>query len=479
MAEHHGTEAPVNFAAASKAALLDPQLRGNFRRAMDGLMTKRAVQFADAKEWHDMRALAASVRLRALSKLPELLEKLEANCTRNGIQVHWASTTDEANAIVLDIMKRVDAKLAVKGKSMVTEEMHLNAFLEEHGIEALEADLGEYIVQLDGTMPSHIIMPAIHLNTKQIAHLFKRKIKEAESIEDAAYLTGLARRILRQKFMNADVGMSGVNAAVAETGTLCLIENEGNGRMCTTVPPVHIAFMGLEKVVETLEDVPPVISLLPRSATGQPITTYVNMITSPRKEGELDGPREIHLVILDNGRSSVYADAELRDTLRCIRCGACMNHCPVYTKVGGHAYEAPYPGPIGKILVPQMEGLAKRGEMPHACTMCNACVEICPVKIPIVEIMGRLRVEAVRPGDAVKDSGAQASKTEAMVWKGWAAMNASPMAYKIATMAMSKLGNAAPTGLPLLKEWTSVRTKPRFASRTLHDLAREKGIPDV
>ena len=471
--------ADVDFGKASRAALKDQQLRANFRRAMDGLMSKRAVQFADTAEWNGVRALAASVRMRALSKLPELLEQLEANCTRNGIQVHWASTTDEANAIVLSIMQRVNAKLVVKGKSMVTEEMHLNAFLEKHGIESLESDLGEYIVQLDEAMPSHIIMPAIHMNTKQIAHLFKQKIKEAEYTEDVAQLTDLARRVLRRKFATADVGMSGVNAAVAETGTLCLIENEGNGRMCTTVPPVHIAVMGLEKVVEKLEDVPPIISLLPRSATGQPITTYVNMITSPRKPGEKDGPREIHLVILDNGRSNVYADAELRDTLRCIRCGACMNHCPVYTKVGGHAYEAPYPGPIGKILVPQMEGLAKRGEMPHACTMCNACVEIYPVKIPIVEIMGRLRAEAVHPGNAVKDAGAKASKAEAMVWKGWSATYASPIAYRFATALLAKLGNAAPTSLPLLKEWTNVRTKPRFAARTLHDLAREKGIPDV
>ncbi len=471
--------ADVNFGKASREALKDPQLRANFRRAMDGLMSKRAVQFADAKEWHDMRALGASVRLRALSKLPELLEKLEANCTKNGIKVHWASTTQEANDIFLEIMLRVDAKLAVKGKSMVSEEMHLNAFLEKHGIEAIEADLGEYIIQLDHEMPSHIIMPAIHKNTKQIAHLFREKIKEAEYTEDVDQLTGLARKVLRKKFMNADVGISGVNAAVAETGTLCLVENEGNGRMVTTVPPVHIAVMGLEKVVEKLEDVPPVLSLLTRSATAQPITTYVNMITSPRKEGEKDGPREIHLVILDNGRSKIYADEELRHTLRCIRCGACMNHCPVYTRVGGHAYQAPYPGPIGKILVPQMEGLGTRGEMPHACTMCNACVEICPVKIPIAGLMNRLREEAVQPDGVVKDSGAQRSTAESLVWKGWAATFSSPTAYRVATTVLSTVGNAAPASLPLLKEWTSVRAKPRFAGRTLHDLARDKGIPDA
>ncbi len=478
MAEQ-GALHPVDFAAASRAALKDPQLRANFRRAMDGLMAKRAVQFADPAEWHAMRALGAAVRQRTLAKLPELLERLEANCTRNGIRVHWASTTDEANAIVLSIMQGVGARLVVKGKSMVTEEMHLNAFLEKHGIESLESDLGEYIVQLDEAMPSHIIMPAIHMNTKQIAHLFKQKIKEAEYTEDVARLTDLARRVLRRKFADADVGMSGVNAAVAETGTLCLIENEGNGRMCTTVPPVHIAVMGLEKVVERLEDVPPIISLLPRSATGQPITTYVNMISGPRKAGEKDGPREVHLVILDNGRSDVYADAELRDTLRCIRCGACMNHCPVYTKVGGHAFEAPYPGPIGSILMPQMEGLGRRGELPHACTMCNACVEICPVRIPIVEIMGRLRAEAVHPGTAVKEAGARASRAEALVWKGWATAYASPLAYRFATALLARLGNAAPASLPLLRDWTNVRSKPRFAGRTLHELAREKGIPDV
>ncbi|HYH37088.1 MAG TPA: LutB/LldF family L-lactate oxidation iron-sulfur protein [Azospirillum sp.] len=471
--------AEIDFGKASRAALKDPQLRANFRRAMDGLMSKRAAQFADSAEWHAMRALGASVRLRALSKLPELLEKLEETCTRNGITVHWASTTDEANAIVLEIMLRVNAKLAVKGKSMVSEEMHLNAFLEKHGIEALEADLGEYIVQLDQEMPSHIIMPAIHKNTKQIAQLFREKIKEAEYTEDVAQLTDLARRVLRKKFMNADVGISGVNAAVAETGTLCLVENEGNGRMVTTVPPVHIALMGLEKVVEKLEDVPPVLSLLTRSATAQPITTYVNMITTPRKHGEKDGPREIHLVILDNGRSKIYADEELRHTLRCIRCGACMNHCPVYTRVGGHAYQAPYPGPIGKILIPQIEGLGTRGAMPHACTMCNACVEICPVQIPIANLMNRLREEAVHPGPAVKDAGAQASKAEALVWKGWAATFSSPTAYRMATTVLSAVGNAAPASLPLLKEWTSVRVKPRFAGRTLHDLARDRGIPDA
>lgn len=450
--------ADIDFRKASRAALKDPQLRANFRRAMDGLMSKRAAQFADSAEWHGMRALGASVRLRALSKLPELLEKLEENCTRNGIKVHWASTTDEANAIVLEIMLRVNAKLAVKGKSMVSEEMHLNAFLEKHGIEAIEADLGEYIIQLDHEMPSHIIMPAIHKNTKQIAQLFREKIKEAEYTEDVDQLTGLARRVLRKKFMNADVGISGVNAAVAETGTLCLVENEGNGRMVTTVPPVHIAVMGLEKVVEKLEDVPPVLSLLTRSATAQPITTYVNMITTPRKPGEKDGPREIHLVILDNGRSKIYADEELRHTLRCIRCGACMNHCPVYQAVGGHAYGWVYPGPMGAVLTPALDGLAASKDLPNACTLNGKCREVCPVDIPLPTLLRGWREKSWREGLELLTA-----RRGLALW-AWAAKR--PRLYRLGTRvaiaALRRLGRHGWIArLPLASGWTDGRDFPR------------------
>ncbi|HYV42534.1 MAG TPA: lactate utilization protein B, partial [Thermoanaerobaculia bacterium] len=332
------------FRSAASEALKNPQLRANFRRAMDGLMAKRAAVFSDPVEWRDLRALGAAIRARTLAKLPELLETLEKNCAANGIRVRWAETTEEANAIVLEILKERGAARVVKGKSMVSEEMHLNDFLEEHGIESLESDLGEYIIQLDGETPSHIIMPAIHKNKQQIARLFGKKIREAKYTEDVDELTAIARRVLRKKFFEADAGISGVNFAVAETGTLCLVENEGNGRMSTHVPPVHIALMGIEKVVERLEDVPPLYSLLTRSATGQMISTYFNMITGPRGPAEKDGPTEVHLVILDNGRSRIFSDAELSATLRCIRCGACMNHCPVYTRIGGHAYQAVYPG---------------------------------------------------------------------------------------------------------------------------------------
>ena len=471
---------PADFHASSSRALHDPDLRANFRRAMDGLIGKRAVQFADSAEWRALRVLGAEARARALSRLSELLERLEARCRQNGIEVHWAETTAEANEEVLSILRRHGATRVVKGKSMVSEEMHLNDFLEAHGIESLESDLGEYIIQLDGETPSHIIMPAIHKNRLQIARLFGEKIRSAKYTEDVDELTGIARRVLRKKFEEADAGISGVNFAVAETGTLFLVENEGNGRMSTHVPPLHVALMGIEKVLERLEDVPPLYTLLTRSATGQPVSTYLNMITGPRGPGEKDGPREVHLVILDAGRSRIYSDPELSATLRCIRCGACMNHCPVYTRVGGHAYEAVYPGPIGKILTPQVEGLASRHDLTHASSLCGACTEVCPVEIPIANLLVRLRKEAAGNGrGTVKGAGEGRSTAESLAWTVWKGLHAWAPAYALMAWAATRLGRFLPGKVGPLAGWTSVRAKPRFARRTLHELARKEGVPDV
>ena len=466
-----------DFSSRAHDALNNPQLRRNFRRAMDGLMSKRAVQFADQDNWAALRARGAAIKARALARLPDLLEEFERKAIANGIQVHWAETTADANSIVLEILTAHGAKRVIKGKSMVSEEMHLNAHLEAHGIKAVESDLGEYIIQLAGEAPSHIVMPCIHKDKGEIAQLFTDNIEGQPYTEDVDALTAAARKVLRREFANADAGLSGVNFLVAETGSLVLIENEGNGRLSTTLPPLHIAVTGIEKLVEKLDDVAPLLALLPRSATGQPITTYVNMITSPRKDGEKDGPRQVHLVLLDNGRSRVYADLQLRDTLRCIRCGACMNHCPVYARVGGHTYGSVYPGPIGKILTPQLAGLDCAGDLPHASTLCNACVEVCPVQIPIADILVRLRTEAAQPSQApgVKGAGSNASMVENAVWKGWQAMNSSPAAYAAATRSLAVIGNLIPAAAPLLKQWTSVRSKPKFAGRTLHQLARDKG----
>jgi L-lactate dehydrogenase complex protein LldF len=477
----HGSHPVLDFRASSAAALKDPQIRANFRRAMDGLMSKRAALFADVAEWRALRALGSSIRARALARLPDLLTRLEERCRNNGIQVHWAETTVEANETVLSILRAHGATRLVKGKSMVSEEMHLNDFLAAHGIESLESDLGEYIVQLDDEMPSHIIMPAIHKNLQQIAHLFGRMIRDAKYTEDVDELTGIARRVLRRKFEQAEAGVSGVNFAVAETGTLVLIENEGNGRMSTHVPPVHIALMGIEKVVERLEDVPPLLALLCRSATAQTITSYTNMISGPRGADEKDGPREVHLVILDNGRSRIFADPELQATLRCIRCGACMNHCPVYTRVGGHSYQAVYPGPIGKILIPQTEGVKQRHELMHASSLCGACVEVCPVEIPITELLVRLRGEAAHAsrGSSVLEAGEARNPWEDRAWSAWRWVHGSPAVYRLVSRLLTRLRRLPPPRFGPLRAWTGVRTAPRPARRSLHELARERGVPDA
>jgi L-lactate dehydrogenase complex protein LldF len=341
----------------------------------------------------------------------------------------------------------------------------------------METDLGEFIIQLNDETPSHIIVPAIHKNKDQISRIFHEKIPNTPYTEDVEELNAIARKILRQKFYEAKVGLSGVNIAVAETGTLCLVENEGNGRMCTTVPPVHIAVMGLEKVVEKLEEVPPLLRLLTGSATGQLITTYVNMITSPRKDGEKDGPKEVHLIILDNGRSKIYSDPQFRQTLQCIRCGTCLNHCPVYTRIGGHAYGFVYPGPIGKILNPQTEGLKKAGVLATASSLCNACEEVCPVKIPITELLRRIRNESYSndPASTLYDHGYKKNVSESLAWKGWEMMNTSPTVNSFGQKMLGIIGSKLPNVGPL-KYWTRTRTQPKFAAKSLHELVKKLGV---
>jgi L-lactate dehydrogenase complex protein LldF len=460
-------------------ALNDRQLRRNLRNAMDILVEKRRAVFTDAADLETLRAAGNAIKRRALKQLPRLLEQLETNCTRNGIRVHWAEDSAEANAIVLDIVRRHEAREVVKGKSMVSEEMHLNHFLQAHGIEALETDLGEFIIQLNHETPSHIIVPAIHKNKDEVAAIFHEKIPDTPYTENVEELTAIARRTLRRRFARARVGVSGVNFAIAETGTLLLVENEGNGRMCTTVPEVHVAVMGLEKVVEKLSDVPSLLRLLTGSATGQAITTYVNLITSPRKAGEKDGPREVHLVILDNGRSRILADPELRQTLLCIRCGTCLNHCPVYVRIGGHAYGFVYPGPIGKILTPQMEGLERAGVLATASSLCGACGEVCPVKIPIPDLIRRIRNESCQPGGdaAIEGAGSGKSKPEMFAWKGWQLVNLSPALNRLGTRLAGAVGHRMPKVGPLEK-WTRVRSAPTFARASLHECVRQEGVKD-
>ncbi|MFC3285826.1 LutB/LldF family L-lactate oxidation iron-sulfur protein [Litchfieldella rifensis] len=463
------TFTPEAFHRQAHDALGDPQIRHNFRKAMDGLMAKRREVFSDW-DLEALRELGANIRLRALARLPDLLEQLEANCQANGIRVHWAEDGEQACRIIRELCEARGAKSVIKGKSMVSEEMHLNAYLEAAGIEALESDLGEYLVQLNEQTPSHIIMPAIHLNTDEISEILHDKTG-TERTRDVDTMTAAARAQLRERFMAADVGVSGVNFAVAETGTLCLVENEGNGRMTTTVPPVHIAVTGIEKVVEQLRDVPPLYALLTRSATGQHVTTYFNMISSPRKPGEHDGPEEIHLVLVDNGRSSIYQDDELLDTLRCIRCGACMNHCPVYTRVGGHTYGTTYPGPIGKILMPHMLGLEATRDLPSASSLCGACGEVCPVKIPIPDLLVRLRKEAVGEGRGnVPGAGVKRNRREVLAWKGWQWLATHPSVWRGSAFVAGKLRALTPARLG---PWTDHRSSPRPAKTSLHALVKQ------
>ena len=453
------------------------QLRRNLRFSMDTMKQTRAALFSDKSEFETLRKLGQSIRQRSLDKLPELLVQLEEKCTANGIRVHWAETVDDANQIVLDVINQHGGSRLVKGKSMVSEEMHLNSFLADHGLDPIETDLGEFIIQLAGETPSHIIVPAIHKNKAEIADLFHKKIPDTPYTEEVEELNAIARKTLRQKFFEAEIGISGVNMAVAETGTLCLVENEGNGRMCTTLPPVHIAVMGLEKVVEKLVDVPPLMRLLTASATGQPITTYVNMITSPRKPGEKDGPREIHLIILDNKRSKILADPQLRQTLQCIRCGTCLSHCPVYTRIGGHAYGFVYPGPIGTILTPQIEGLKNTNDLINASSLCNACEEVCPVKIPIPDLIRRLRNESMSNKGSVEGAGTKRALSEMSAWKAWKLINRHAVLNRLSGKAAAAFGKQL-KGIGPLKAWTSCRTLPKFARKSMLDLADENGVSD-
>ena len=465
---------PVDdFKQRSLEVLKDPAQRKNFRGAMDFLQSKRKGQFPDPEERESLRELGAAIRRYSLAHLPRLLEQLETNLTAQGVQVHWAQTPAEANDIALTIARRTGAKSIVKGKSMVSEEIGFNHAMAEAGIEAFESDMGEYIVQLAGETPSHIIMPAIHKTRQQIAELFAREIPGVPYTDDVDGLIRIGRQVLRSKFAEAEIGLSGVNFAVAETGTLCLVENEGNGRMCTTVPRIHIAITGIEKVVEKLEHLPPLLSLLSRSATGQPVTTYVNLISGPRTAEQLDGPEEVHLILLDNGRTQAYADEQLRATLQCIRCGACMNHCPVYARIGGHAYGTTYPGPIGAIISPHLLGLDSTYPLAFASTLCGACVEVCPVKIPITDILVRLRNEAMaRPEEArLRGSGVARSVVGTAIWAVWSQIYGRLGMYRLASWFMSRGRALSPTEQGA---WTRSRTPLIPAQKRLRDLLKDR-----
>jgi len=393
MSDH---QTSLDFRANAARAIKNASLRGALRNATDTFGDRRGSAFEVIPDLDELRERASTIRLEVLDNLPAYLDQFTAAATRAGAKVHRAADGAEARGMIAALLKERGAKMVAKGKSMVSEEIHLNAHLEEAGIEVVETDLGEYIIQLEHETPSHIIVPAIHKTRQQVGRLFADRLGVPYS-EDPLELTKIARQVLRDKFFAADAGISGANFAFAESGSLVLFTNEGNGRMVTTIPPLHIVILSVEKLLPSLRELPTFIRLLPRSATGQAITSYVSIITGARKAEELTGAKELHIVLLDNGRSEILAGA-CREMLKCIRCGACMNVCPVYRTVGGHAYGWTYPGPMGLVLTNLLTGMKKSHPLVDASTLCGACVEVCPVKIPLVELILKLRQRRVEEG---------------------------------------------------------------------------------
>lgn len=444
--------------------IIDKTHQPTFRPAMDYLINKRADQFPFQDDFNVLKQQAQVIRQQALVRLPELLEQAEKKLQQNGIVVHWAETIEEAQKIIHQLMVDNDADLMVKGKSMVSEEIHLNQYLQQQKIDALETDMGEFIVQLAGETPSHIIMPAIHKTKEDIAALFQKKLGVDYTL-DVDELIQIGRNELRGAFEKSKVGLSGVNFIAADTGTLCLIENEGNGRLSTTAPDIHIAITGIEKVIAHLSDIPKLVRVLTRSATGQPITTYVNWINGPRKSGERDGPKEVHLVLLDNGRSELYQKKIQQLSLQCIRCGACMNHCPVYTRIGGHAYNTTYPGPIGKIISPHLKSLPKTPDHAKASALCGACNTVCPVGIPITQLLLDQR-----------DLGEGRSAVEFVFWKVWSQLNRMPGVYNFISTMLLHIYKWVPVILVswFMGGWTRHRKAPELSRKTLHELMKKR-----
>jgi L-lactate dehydrogenase complex protein LldF len=460
----------AQFARNAHEAFEDAQLQKALHFVREGFVTPRGLAAARLPEFDALRDSAADIKAHTLAYLDLYLEAYEKKVIASGGQVHWAQTAEEANEIVIDICKRHGAKIVTKGKSMVAEETGLNDALAAQGITPVETDLGEYIIQLRHEMPSHITAPAVHLNRSQIEADFRRAHSDLPPERDLSEPTALlaeARGILREKFLAADVGITGANFLVAETGTSIIVTNEGNGDLTQTLPPVHIVLASIEKLVPTLEDLAQLMRVLARSATGQEITVYTTLSTGPRRTGDPDGPREYHVVLLDNGRSSMLG-TEFADMLRCIRCGACMNHCPVYHAIGGHAYGWVYPGPMGAVLTPSLIGIDKSAPLPNASTFCGACESVCPVHIPLPKLMRHWRERQVERG--------LAPVSQSLGLKLWGFFATRPTLYRLATRLAMPLfawlgrANGRFESLPFAKGWTTSRDFPAPQGETFQTL---------
>ncbi|BBD09361.1 LutB/LldF family L-lactate oxidation iron-sulfur protein [Desulfovibrio ferrophilus] len=449
------------FTTRCEQAVADKRLRKTLKNAARIFRQSRADGMDTLPDPEAARDRAEEVKRRCLENLPAILEMLEENVIAAGGHVHWARTGAEANAIVADIARAEGVKAVVKGKSMVTEETGLNHLLESQGIEVNETDLGEWIVQLADEKPSHIVGPALHKNRHEVSELFHEHLGEPIT-DDIPTLTLMARRALREKFLEADMGITGANMLVAETGTVVLIENEGNIRMSTTLPRVHVAVASLEKAVQSMEDMAAILAVLPRSCTGQVLSSYTSLITGPRREDETDGAEVFHLVLLDNGRSKVLADPEMRPILNCIRCGACFNFCPAYIRVGGLAFPGTYSGPMGSILAPllaEAQGVDNPyAQFPYFCTTCGACRDACPVRIDHPRLLMKLRARHADTQSPLPPLAAAA----------FARLTASPRAWKAATTVARtldpnlKLARRMPGIGKALSLWARKRRLPSF-----------------
>lgn len=435
----------VELRRRAAAALADPSLRTALRRATDRFVEIRRAG-EDLADLQELRAAAEAIRRRTITELPRILDRFADAAEAAGCVVHWADDAADAVAIVTHLAAERGVRSVVKSKSMLTEEIGLNEALAAAGIDVVETDLGEWIIQLADDRPSHILGPAIHWTREGIAELFRAHGWDGG--DDAEDLCGFARASLRRRFLDADMGISGVNFAVAETGTLVLVTNEGNGRMVTSLPRIHVAVMGMERIVETWEELDLLMTLLPRSATGQTLSVYTTQITGPRREGEADGPDEVHVVVVDDGRSAILG-SEFQDVLHCIRCSACLNVCPVYRQIGGHAYTSVYSGPIGAVLTPLLD--PDRIELAEASSLCSACHEVCPVRIPLQDLLLGLRRRRARSGG---DRG----------WRAWAAAWSRPAAYR-ASVAAIRHGAGRLPEVVAPPAWRRGRAVPRPRGR--------------
>ncbi len=458
------------FPQAAKSALANSQLRRNLGKATTTIRNKRDSVVSELPDWEALRTAGSTIKARVMRHLDEYLLQLEASVQRAGGQVHWARDAGEANRIITAIVQGTGANRVVKVKSLTTDEIHLNDALAKAGIRAIETDLAELIIQLAGETSSHILVPAIHKNRSEIRDLFRRTIAQGQDLsDDPKQLAAAARRYLREQFLSAQVAMSGANFAVAETGTICVVESEGNGRMCITLPQTLITVMGIEKILPTFGDFAVFLQLLPRSSTGERMNPYTSLWTGVTPG---DGPQSFHLVLLDNGRTQVLSDDVGRQTLHCIRCSACLNICPVYSRTGGHAYGSVYPGPIGAILTPQLVGIQRAKSLPYASTLCGACYEVCPVKINIPEVLLHLRGEVTRH--------ASPFHPEALAMRELAHIFASPKRYERAQQLARRgqrflVHGGVINHLPgMLAGWTTARDLAPIPKQSFRDWWRER-----